>query len=170
MSRLWLIGLVLLCAFTPAPLGSGPGPAVGSNTGLAVPRFVSLRSGEVNFRAGPGFSYPVTWIYHREGLPVEIVAEFDVWRQVVAPDGGTGWVHASTLRARRGFIITSDLAILRADTAANAAPVAYLKKGVSGVLISCDGVSDFCKASVQGEKGFLTREDFWGVFAGEVVK
>jgi SH3-like domain-containing protein len=168
MPRLRLILLLLLSAW--APIGTGPGPGIGSNTKLPVPRFVSLRADEVNFRAGPGFSYPVTWVYHRDGLPVEIIAEFDVWRQIIAPDGGTGWVHASTLRARRGFFVTADLAILHASPEENAAPAAYLKNGVSGVLLSCDAGAAFCKASVNGEKGFLARADFWGLFPGEVVK
>jgi SH3-like domain-containing protein len=171
MSRLWLGVLVLvLCGFTPAPLGSGPGPGVGGVSKLPVPRFVTLRSDQVNFRAGPGFTYPVTWVYQRAGLPVEIIAEFDVWRQVVAPDGGTGWVHASTLRARRGFMVTAARAVLYSDASTASSAVAYLNNGVSGTLVSCDATSDFCAARVQGEKGYLAREDFWGVFPGEVVK
>ena len=92
MSRVWLRGfalaLLLLCGWATVPEGTGPGPGVGQVTKLPVPRFVSLRTDQVNFRAGPGFQYPVTWVYQRDGLPVEIIAEFDVWRQLRAPDGG----------------------------------------------------------------------------------
>jgi len=60
MSRLWLVlPLLLLCAAAPDP-GTGPGPNLGTVTKLPVPRFVSLRSDQVNFRAGPGFQYPVS--------------------------------------------------------------------------------------------------------------
>src|SRR6202044_131874 len=45
------LGLLLLCGWTAAPQGTGPGPAVGNSTQLPVPRFVSLRSDGVNFRA-----------------------------------------------------------------------------------------------------------------------
>ena len=94
--RLTLLLLApLLCAAAPDP-GTGPGPGKGSNTGLPVPRFVSLRSDEVNVRAGPGFQYPVNWVYQRAGLPVEIIGEFNVWRQILAPDGGTGWAVSYT--------------------------------------------------------------------------
>jgi SH3-like domain-containing protein len=163
--------LLMLCAFTGAPpVGPGPGPQVGPASKLPVPRFVALRTGEVNFRAGPGFQYPVIWIYQRDGLPVEIVGEFDVWRQVVAPDGGTGWVHMATIRALRGFYITIAQAPLRAGPDANAAIIAKLDQGVSGVLVSCAATADFCKASVDGLTGYLARTDFWGAFAGEAVK
>lgn len=171
MSRLRLICLaVLLCGWTAAPVGPGPGPATGVVSKLPVPRFVSLRTDKVNFRAGPGFQYPVSWIYQRDGLPVEIIGEFDVWRQVVAPDGGTGWVHEATIRARRTFIVTASQAVLRANPNADAGIVAYLDAGVSGALLSCASSSDFCKAASGHVSGYLARQDFWGAFTGEAFK
>ena len=169
MSRLWLIlPLLFLCAAAPDP-GPGPGPGIGAVTKLPVPRFVSLRSDQINFRAGPGFQYPVTWVYQRAGLPVEIIGEFDVWRQLLAPDGGTGWVHEATLRARRGFYITETQAVLRSGPSADASIVAYLDQGVSGELLRCDKGSDFCKVSANQHTGYLARSDFWGAFDGETV-
>jgi SH3-like domain-containing protein len=169
MFRLRLILLCLLLAGW-APQGDGPGPALGVVSKLPVPRFVSLRSDQVNFRAGPGFQYPVVWVYQRDGLPLEIIGEFDVWRQVLAPDGGTGWVHEATIRAHRTFFVTATQADLRASPDPGAGVVAYLQSGVNGNLISCDATSDFCKAQAGRVTGYLAREDFWGAFAGEVVK
>jgi SH3-like domain-containing protein len=166
--RGFVLGLLLLCGA--APIGGGPGPALGGVTKLPVPRFVSLRTNQVNFRAGPGFQYPVSWIYQRDGLPVEIIGEFDVWRQVRAPDGGTGWVHEATIRARRTFYVTAQQAVLRANPDTSSAPVAYLNQGVEGDIISCDAVSDFCKVAAGHAAGYLAREDFWGVFPGEALK
>jgi SH3-like domain-containing protein len=34
-------------------------PEKGTSTGLPLPRFVSLVSGDVNLRVGPGFQYPI---------------------------------------------------------------------------------------------------------------
>ena len=143
------LGLVLLLGGW-ASAGSGPGPALGLVSKLPVPRFVTLRSDQVNFRAGPGFQYPVEWVYQRDGLPVEIVGEFDVWRQLVAPDGGTGWVHEATVRARRGFFVTAAQAALRGAPDAGAGVIAYLQQGVSGVLLACD-------AMVRGDEVALQR-------------
>ncbi|MDR3520262.1 MAG: SH3 domain-containing protein [Acidocella sp.] len=169
--RLWLLALALLLAgWTAAPEGTGPGPAVGIVSKLPVPRFVSLRTDKVNVRAGPGFQYPVTWVYQRDGLPVEIIGEFDVWRQILAPDGGTGWVHMATIRPRRGFIVIVPKADLHAGQAAESGMVAMLDFGVSGVLLDCEPASDWCKVAVGSESGYLNRADFWGAFPGEVVK
>lgn len=163
------LAALLLGAAAP-PVGAGPGPALGVSTHLPVPRFVSLRTDEVNFRAGPGFQYPVVWVYRRDGLPVEIIGEFDVWRHVVAPDGGSGWVHEATIRARRSFYVTATQAVLRAGASPDAAPVAYLDQGVTGALLACDSASTFCKVAAGHVSGFLARADFWGAFAGEAVK
>src|ERR1700761_4027499 len=62
----------------------------GSVTGLPVPRFVALRSDDVNLRAGPGTRYPIEWVFKRRDLPMEIEREFDVWRLVRDPDGVRG--------------------------------------------------------------------------------
>ena len=132
MPRLWLRAAalaLLLCGAAPITPGPGPGPGVGVVTKLPVPRFVSLRSNQVNFRAGPGFQYPVSWMYERDGLPVEIIGEFDVWRQVVAPDGGTGWVHEATIRARRTFYVTATQAALHNAPDAEAATIAVSQPG-----------------------------------------
>ena len=168
--RTGALGLLLLCGWTAAPQGTGPGPAAGISAKLPVPRFVSLRSAEVNFRAGPGFQYPVTWTYERDGLPVEIIGEFDVWRHILAPDGGTGWVHEALLRARRTFIVTAPQASLLSGPDAGASVVAYLDKGVGGELLTCDSDSDYCRVSAAHESGYLARADFWGAFPGEGVK
>ncbi len=167
------IAILLACAilggWTAAPAGTGPGPAVGSVDGYPIPRFVSLRTNEVNFRAGPGFQYPVVWVYQRQDLPVEVIGEFDVWRQLLAPDGGTGWVHEATIRAHRSFIVTAQQASLRVSPDEGAAVVASLNFGVSGNLLRCDAGSDWCKANTGHVTGYLAREDFWGAFPDEVV-
>ncbi len=170
LARGSLLLLALAAAgWSPAPVGTGPGPARGSVDGYPVPRFVSLRTDEVNFRAGPGFQYPVVWVYQRKGLPVEVIGEFDVWRHVVAPDGGSGWVHEATIRARRGFIVTNSQAKLRTSPDAGAAVAAILDSGVSGDLLRCKTGNDWCEVSAGHVTGYLQREDFWGAFADETV-
>ncbi|MBS1086041.1 SH3 domain-containing protein [Gluconobacter sphaericus] len=77
----------------------------GSNTGLPLPRYAAFRADKVYMRRGPGDRYPIDWVYHRRGLPVEIEREFDVWRLVEDSDGQKGWVHQATLYGSRTFVI-----------------------------------------------------------------
>lgn len=89
---------------TPPDL-SQPSGDKGSNTGLPLPRFAALRADKVYLRRGPGDRYPIDWVYHRRGLPVEIEREFDVWRLIEDSDGVKGWVHQATLFGSRTFVI-----------------------------------------------------------------
>jgi SH3-like domain-containing protein len=101
---------------------------------------------------------------------VEIIGEFDVWRQVLAPDGGSGWVHQATIRARRTFYVTATQAVLHSAPSQGSSVVAYLDQGVSGDLLRCDKNSDFCKVHATNETGYLARMDFWGAFPEETLK
>jgi SH3-like domain-containing protein len=141
----------------------------GSNTGLPLPRFVALRSDEVNLRAGPGTRYPIDWVYKRRELPVEILREFEVWRLVEDPDGTKGWVHQATLTGRRSFIVTGADATLRRDAQDGASPVAILKPGVVGHLRSCAATSEWCQVQTGDYRGYLKRSQFWGTLPDEAV-
>ena len=167
----WLIFcLLLLCAWHAPAVGPGPGPAKGQSTGWPIPRFESLASNDVFLRAGPGFQYPILWDYHRYNLPVEVIGEFNVWRHVLTPDGATGWVDEVLLHSLRSFIVTGQRHVLRAAPRSTSAPVAYLEKGVIGIIRSCSNRLDWCRVRVAHHNGWLRRQDFWGAFKGEVIK
>ena len=87
-------------AMTPAEATAAQDGAVGPS-GLPLPRFVSLKSGRVNSRIGPGVNYPVDWLYLKSGLPMEITQEFDTWRRVRDSDGSEGWINQSLLSGKR---------------------------------------------------------------------
>lgn len=165
-----VLAALLLGGWAAPDPGPGPGPAKGSATGWPLPRFESFRSSEIYMRAGPGFQYPITWVYHRYDLPVEVTAEFNVWRKVLAPDGGSGWVHEALLHGARSFIVTGGRHTLRAAPHAGASAIAYLDKGVIGLIADCPAGGAWCKVEADHRDGWLRRRDFWGVFAGEAVK
>jgi len=136
-------------------------------SGLPIPRFVSLRSAEVNVRAGPGRAYPIEWVFVRAGMPVEITAEFDTWRRIRDVDGTQGWEHQSMLSGRRALVVTKDIRTIRERPSANAAAVAQAEPGVMGRLVSCK--SEWCEVEIQGYHGWMERTDFWGIQPDEKV-
>ena len=138
-------------------------------TAAKLPRFASLRSDDVNMRAGPGTRYRIDWVYKRRDLPVEIQREFDVWRWVRDADGIQGWVHGATLMGRRSFIIQKADATLRSDTNDTASAVAILKPGVIGRIRSCEASSNWCNVQTGSYRGYLRRDQFWGVLPGEAI-
>ena len=141
------------------------GPVQAAESGLPVPRFVSLRSDDVNLRTGPGARYPVDWVFHRKTLPVEILAEVDNWRKIRTVDGTEGWVHQNMLTGRRTAVVTGDVRTLRVRNDANATAVARLEPGVIGSLLECRDA--WCRLEVAGQKGWLPREELWGVLPTE---
>ena len=143
-------------------------PTRAADTGLPVPRFVTLRSDKVNVRTGPGARYPVEWVFERKGMPVEIVAEFDTWRKVRDIQGTEGWVHQNLLSGRRGVIISGGVRTLRREPREDAAVVARAEPDVIGQLLECK--AEWCRVEVSGLRGWLKRSEMWGVYPSEKVE
>jgi SH3-like domain-containing protein len=138
-------------------------------SGLPVPRFASLRSNNVNMRTGPGTRYPIEWVYSRQGLPVEIIAEYEIWRRVRDPEGAEGWVHKTELSGSRTVVITSKSVDLLESSDDKSETVAHLENGSIGQISSCS--TDWCKLKFQGNiKGYTHKTALWGVYANEIVK
>jgi SH3-like domain-containing protein len=140
----------------------------GRTTGLPLPRFVSLGANEVNLRFGPGESYPIAWILIREGLPVEIVEEFDTWRKVRLHDGDLGWIHGSLLSSTRTVLVADQVRALRQAPDQDAPIVLRAEPGVIGQLIDCE--SSWCRIEIEGRRGWLQRVELWGVLPDETVR
>ncbi|MEI7713137.1 MAG: SH3 domain-containing protein [Rhodospirillales bacterium] len=134
-----------------------------------LPRFQSLRSNEVNLRAGPGTRYRIDWVYKRADLPVEVVREFDHWRAIRDADGIEGWVNQATLNSRRSFVVKGGDATLRDDANDKSSAVATLRPGVIGRIRSCPKDSAWCHVTVAGHGGYLKRAQFWGTLPNEEI-
>ena len=117
-------------------------------------------------RAGPGTRYPIVWVYARKNLPVEVTAEYDIWRRVRDPEGVEGWVNKNELTGKRNAVVTGSPHELRDGRDDTAAVTAHLEIGALGQLVSC--APDWCKLKFDGVKGYLRKSDFWGAYPNEV--
>ena len=142
-------------------------------SGLPLPRFVSLKSGRVNARVGPGLNYAVEWLYMKPGLPMEIIQEYDNWRRVRDSDGAEGWINQSLLSGKRTGIAAPwqrgkdhEIALL-AEPSAGASAVAMLEPGVIGTIKRCNG--DWCEMTFQSYTGWLSQSLVWGAYPGETI-
>jgi SH3-like domain-containing protein len=158
-----------VAATPPAPPREKPPAKEATEPPPKLPRFAALKTDDTNMRKGPGQRYPIEWVYQRRDLPMEVEREYDVWRYVRDPDGIEGWVHQVTLSDRRTFVIKDKDATMRSDAKDTASPVALLKVGVIGRLRECDEGSTWCQVQVGGYKGYLRRDQFWGLLPDEVV-
>jgi SH3-like domain-containing protein len=142
----------------------------GTVTHLHLPRYVCLRSDDVNMRSGPGERYPVLWQYKRRDLPVKVEREFDVWRLIEDMDGIKGWVNQALLTGKRTFVVTgTEDVTLRADSSDGASAVAVLKPGVVGRVLACTNGAPWCRVQAGDYSGYLPRTAFWGTDPGEAV-
>lgn len=158
---------MLLTAVGVALLLDAPAPAA-ADSGLPLPRFVSLRAGEVNLRAGPGTSYPVEWVLLRRDWPVEVIAEYETWRRIRDVDGTVGWVHQTMLSGDRTVIVMDEAQTLWADPEDTSAPVLRAEAGVIGRLVTCG--ADRCRVEIDGVKGWIDRAHIFGVRPDEVFE
>jgi len=142
-------------------------------SGLPLPRFVSLKSGRVNVRTGPGINYAVEWLYLKAGLPMEILQEYDNWRRVRDSEGAEGWVNQSLLSGKRTALVApwqkgKDIHVnLMYEPDAKSSVVAILEPGVVGKIKTCNGV--WCEASFDGNSGWISQSLIWGAYPDEQV-
>ncbi|HKR19315.1 MAG TPA: SH3 domain-containing protein [Stellaceae bacterium] len=135
------------------------------------PQFMSLRSNEVNLRAGPGEKYPIHWVYRRKGLPVEVIDSYDVWRHVRDWQGTEGWIQVRLLSATRTVIIKADTRTIYQEPARDSPALAKLEPGVIATLLECRNA--WCRVETRGRRvvrGWLLRSEIWGVTPDETIE
>lgn len=145
------------------PVGFGA-----AETGLPLPRFVSLASDEINVRSGPGKRYPISWVFVRRGYPVEIIEEFEHWRKIRDMAKDVGWIHKSLLSGRRTIVITGDDRPLYEDPKTDSVVTLIAEPGVLGKLLECDGA--WCRLEIAGLSGWTPASHFYGVFENEKIR
>lgn len=154
LNPLYLALPALLSAATPAQAQEA-----------TTPYWASIRASEVNMRAGPGEDYRISWIYHRQHLPLKVLRLKEGWRLVQDPDGAQGWIMARFLtRERTAYVVGTRPTELREQGTADARVLWRVAPGVVGKLGDCgDG---WCAFAVDDtRKGYVAQTRLWG--AGE---
>ena len=154
---------LLVAVPTHAPAGED---GVGPVTNLPLPRYVSLRSSEINVRRGPGLDYRKDWVFRRRGLPVRVVDEYGDWRRIVDMDEAGGWVYHAMITGQRTVVFTSDNVLFREDPAETSAATARAELGVVARLRACS--QDWCEVESDGHEGWVPKTMIWGVDEAEV--
>ncbi|UWU31707.1 SH3 domain-containing protein (plasmid) [Rhizobium sp. WSM1274] len=156
----------------PSALASSTWMKKGRETGLPIPRFVSLKTTRARMRIGPAFEYAVKWLYQAPGLPLEITEEYGNWRQVRDSDGVSGWMHQSLLSSNRTAVIgpwLKETTALRAQARQNSFAKAELESRVRVQILSC--TLSWCNVALNKDhiSGFVEKSALWGVYPQEVV-
>ena len=137
-----------------------------SESGLALPRMASLRSSLINVRSGPGTRYPIEWVYKQKGAPVEIIAEFELWRKIRDWEGSETWVHKAMLSGRRFIKVTNPGENnIYAKPESDSRVIAKVEDGVVGEIDKCPTPDGMCLI-----KGWMPRSGLFGIYKNEGIK
>ncbi len=60
--------------------------------------FLSLKKNKVNVRYGPGFDFPIKYIYKKINLPIKQIDKKDNFRRIIDVKNNSGWIHLSQLK------------------------------------------------------------------------
>ncbi|EBA12304.1 SH3 domain-containing protein [Roseobacter sp. CCS2] len=142
------------------------GPAIGPETNLPLPRYVSLRASEANVRRGPSLSHRIDWVFQRQSMPLQVIAEYGHWRRVIDRDGQGGWVHYRMLSGARTVVIEEPNTVLRTRPEPGALENAVLETGVVARLGDCN--PEWCRLTAGGYRGWARKAALWGVADAEI--
>lgn len=167
-----ILTLAALVPTSPAAARKAAPEHLGVSTGLAIPRYVSLKAAKVNMRRGPAKDHSAVWTYKLAGLPVEITAEFENWRKIRDWEGSEGWVYHTLLSGRRTVMVAPwqkrGLIGLHKEASESSPLVARLEPRVVAKVQSCNKV--WCHISGKGFEGFVRQKAVWGVYPNETLK
>jgi len=130
------------------------------------PYFVSIKVDKAYMREGPSDNNRIKWVYQRKGLPLEVLASFEVWRRVKDMDGEIGWIHTALLsRDRTAIVVGAADAPVRRRVDPNSDVIAEAKPGAIGRLMECAKLA--CEVKFEAAQGWIERARLWGVHDGD---
>ena len=156
---------LVLCAVLALPASAAE--RADGTTDLPVPRFVSIRSGQAMMRTGPGERFPIKWEYRRAGLPMEILREYEIWRQVRDPDGEIGWMNKALLTGTRTAVVTGGVRVMYTAPDVKARIAWRIAPGAVVAITLCE--DSWCRVSKDGKSGYILRNQLWGTYQREAI-
>jgi len=131
-----------------------------SSSVFADETFLSLKKDKVNVRYGPGFEYPIKYIYRKINLPIKQIDKKENFRRIIDLKNNSGWIHVSQLKKVNSMIPKIDKILFSKPTNFST-PLAKIEKGRVLFIQNCNG--DWCKVKAGEFKGWVNVENSWGL-------
>ena len=122
--------------------------------------FLSLKKDKVNVRYGPGFEYPIKYIYKKIDLPIKQIDKKENFRRIIDLKNNSGWIHVSQLK-KVNSIIPKENKILFRRPSNFSKPLAKIEKGRVLLIQNC--IENWCKVKTGNFKGWIKIENTWGL-------
>ena len=121
--------------------------------------FLSLKKNKVNVRYGPGFEYPIKFIYTKIDLPIKQIDKKENWRRIIDLKNNSGWIHSSQLKSSNSIITLENTTLFNKSTNFSK-PLAKINKGRLLVILKCE--DNWCKIKSGAFKGWVKIDKIWG--------
>ena len=142
---------------------------IGKETGLEIPRYVSLKSNDANIRVGPSKNYPIEIKYIIINYPLKVLEEYEEWRKVEDFQKNIGWIHKSLISgSRTGIVLSSHNKNIKLLNTLDGNVIGEIGRGNIIYLEKCK--IDWCLVSVGNLKGWMDKKYIWGVKQNEIIK
>ena len=122
-------------------------------------QFLSLKKSKVNVRYGPGFDFPVKYIYNKKNFPIKLIDKKENFRRIIDHKKNSGWIHISQLKKINSVITLEDKLMFK-KSMIYSKPIAKIKKGRLLIIYKCE--DNWCKVETEGLKGWVDKNHLWG--------
>ena len=159
-----IIFLIVIITFT-----KNTNADIGKETGLEIPRYISLKSNDANMRVGPSQNYPIEIKYIKKNYPLKVLEEYEEWRKVEDFKKNTGWIHKSLISGiRTGIILSNDNNTIKLLNTLNGNIIGEIGKENIVFIEKCK--IEWCLVSVGNYNGWIDKKYIWGVKKREIIK
>ena len=141
---------------------------IGKETGLEIPRYVSLKSNDANIRVGPSKNYPIEIKYIKKNYPLKVLEEYEDWRKVEDFQKNFGWIHKSLISGTRtGIVLSNDNKTIKLLNTLNGNVIGEIGRGNIVYLEKCK--IDWCLVSFGNYRGWIDKKNIWGIKDKEIT-
>ena len=121
--------------------------------------FLMLKNKKVNVRFGPGFDYPIKFIYKKKFFPIKVIDNKENFRRIIDIKNNSGWIHTSQLRKNKSFILLENQ-ILFSKPTKYSKPILKIAKGRLLLIKKCK--VEWCRVKSEKYIGWIQKKNVWG--------
>ena len=123
--------------------------------------YLILKNKEVNVRYGPGFDYPIKYIYKKKYLPIKVIDKKENFRRIIDFKKNSGWIHTSQLKKGKSLILLKDQVLFSKPTRYSK-PILKILKGRLLLVKKCK--KKWCKVKTEDYLGWIVTNNIWGTY------
>ena len=123
--------------------------------------YLILKNDKANVRYGPGFDYPIKFIYKKKNFPIKIIDKKENFRRIIDFKKNSGWIHTSQLKKGKSFILLKNQ-ILFSKPTKYSKPILKISKGRLLLVKKCK--KNWCKVKTKNYLGWVITNNIWGTY------